>query len=265
MEGLDNTGGKFDKYPLQPEVGEILSEAGSENLVRELGSDYVLKEVHEWNAAHPDEEVGNKPLRGSFEHLKNLAQDYKKASSYLGEYLLPAYFIRGHATNTEEPTNYVVQKKVSGPTLEEIQLNTGRYQEFLADPHTRKQLSELVWGAKKALVEMKAPLDMGLINIMYDEQASKLYQIDPGSTTELRELLDLRKVIDKYPQEEQELISQYSENALAHAQDKINTLMSLEEDLSLNVEEKRTLDSKYEIEDMVFRQTVDSYFENTKH
>lgn len=233
--------------PFRTEIGEEVG-SGKESIVYMLGSEYVAKEARAWFPEEiinePDPETIKACLQilhpRSEEYLKRTAQDYVQLKRIFGNMLLSSVFVRGYSGKDGEPINYIVQKRVIGKMLGELGDELyGRKDESL-----RAQFLAIVWGAKKAFIEMGVPVDLGDRNVMREDSSGTVFFIDPASPSNIKKLINSKN--------EKAVL-----RARLYVRQRIEAIKKWVDELDVTQEERATLDKRFGITETMYQARIE--------
>lgn len=231
----------LESYPSLETPGKEINR-GYTSIVRELGPDWVIKE---FNPNKPDgtpknaEEIA---LSQNPQYIRELQESQRILSQdfIYGNKIIPTYWVLRKDANGVE--KYVaIQKRFNGETLANLQ-GTKRFSNFFNEnTELRKQMLELIWGSKRALVETGVCDDLHVGNIALvdkDGKSPKLMLFDVPN------LIRLQKIVygEPYAAKMDKIF------ILDNMEKRLNRLQRYEQLLGIAEEEKLNLDQKFGIE-----------------
>ncbi|RJR26826.1 hypothetical protein C4561_03540 [candidate division WWE3 bacterium] len=219
---------------------------GWESIVRELGPDWVIKEVNPFDndgEKKPKSESRMRYLR-SEERAVRMSHEQQRLQQIFGEeHFERMYFIKT-ADEKGEEIFLMIQKRVHGANLNAyIKREDITTEQFIKE--NREQLMELAWGAKKAFIEFGMPLDFHIGNMIREEATGNIKIVDTGEPA--RGLERLSGEIK--PQDVMEIMER--------TEKRLNTMRTLEDRLELSPEEVKALNEKYDIDESEFGKRVE--------
>ncbi|MGD8744354.1 MAG: hypothetical protein PVJ52_02065 [Candidatus Woesebacteria bacterium] len=156
---------------------------------KEIGKGAVSR-VWEHNGDQVIKEVTQKGKVNTEETLKQNQNDYKFLKKRLGNYIPETHFVRG-PNSKGEATNFIVQKKVEGTPLN--QLNDNK----LSDPEIKSTLNKLLkrtldmWNETGRLPDLLGNTKAVLLgprytpNIMIDNETKECYLTDTDANPDI--------------------------------------------------------------------------------
>ena len=259
---LSNT----ESYPFTEEPGKEIGH-GFESIVKEFGPDWVVKE---FNPVKPDGTAKDERAYGwkqSKTNIKELQETQKILSQDIiyGDKLIPTYWVLGSDVDGKEKY-FTVQKRFQGETLQNIIRNGDEsvsYSErfinyFKENIELRSQMMDLVWGSKRALVEMKVFDDFHADNIAVTvenngEKKLKIFDI--------QNMLLTQNLLYNDPYCSLETKKRILYNTEKHA----SRLEKYERWLGVTEEERNRLDAKYGIDQNKYQEEVNNLQEMHKN
>lgn len=160
--------------------------------------DYVLKEPKKTNyidtltaifpAKKHSEKSAIKKLSkymNSEEHFLVTKKDYELARNILGDLVPECMFLKGPRRTTNKAGLYIIQKKVHGQTWKEYSKGISWKNNYAFILEKKEQLSILIVGAMKILIETGGTIDIWENNLMLDENDNFVI-VDIGTPSELQ-------------------------------------------------------------------------------
>jgi hypothetical protein len=191
---------KQESYPFSERAGVQLGN-GYEVLVKELGTDWVIKEFNPLTSEGEAKSIRSyQRSQSKGEVMENRhSQNLLSKDEYYGDRLLPKYWIIGSDEFGTEKI-FTVQKKFKGTELFEAirkggseQVNEEAFNTyFVKYPEQREQLLDLIWTSKKIFVNLGVFDDFHLQNVAVTEQdngTEKLMVFDTQNVLGTSELL----------------------------------------------------------------------------
>jgi hypothetical protein len=240
----------IESYPFSEPPGKEINR-GYVSIVKEFGPDWVIKE---FNPLKPD---GTPKEESSYErsqgpsHIKELQETQRILSQdfIYGNKLIPTHWVLDSDENGKEKY-FALQKRFRGETISEIIQNgdqslkyNERFKKFFNEnPDLRKQMLELMWGTKRALVEMGVFDDFHLGNIAIVKEEG----IPPKlKIFDIQNLIRTQRVLYKEPPAPIES----RRNVLNKVEKHSSRLEKYENWLGVTEEERSHLDQKFGIGD----------------
>ena len=231
--------------PFKHQPGERIG-SGWESLVHELGPDWVIKEIN------PIDEHGEEKNPGWIEEVrtpervKAFSKEQQKLEEIFGkERFNRVYFVEAQRQPHDEKGEVeylMIQKRVQGEKMSELDGEVYRSEyEMVRD--NREEYKELIWGSKKAFIELGAPIDFHEGNLVQDKETGRVNIVDCGFPSESRKHIFQGK-------------GERSQNALVRAYERLDKLHRLEGYLDLSDEEVGELNQKYGIDEESFLGSV---------
>lgn len=248
---------KIENFPFEEEPGEELGR-GYESIVRELGPDWVIKE---FNPLKPDETPKHEKayeLSQSEKNIKELqeTQRFLQSASIFGENIIPSYWVLGQ-DETGNKKYFTIQKRFNGDTLESIvesQDSKEKYDDrfgkfFTEHPILREQMVHLIWGSKKALVEMGVfddfhPDNIAVVNEEDGKQKLKIFDI--------QNMVKTKRLLYEDPNCPLESKQNILKNTERHA----TRLERFQKWLNVTEEERQALDTEFGLENNAYENSV---------
>lgn len=232
--------------PFEHQPGEEIG-SGWESVVRELGPNWVIKEVN------PFDEKGKRRSKERIEGMRSLERvmSYSEEQRRLEEIFGKEHFNRVHfvqarknARNMEkEPEYLMVQKRVRGEKVSDIdQRDYKSTHEMILD--NREEFKHIVWGAKKVFAELGTSMDFHEGNMVREEGTGRVVIVDSGFPSESA------KVIYKQKNER-------SKDALFRAYRRINRIKEFETYLELTEEEKVEMDEEFDLSEESYNEQLE--------
>ena len=242
-------GGDIPFLNIQPEKERIGK--GYESIVFPLNEDWVLKRINRFendgSPKSPDRIRYFNDLHASPE----FQEEQDKLEKIFGkDYFYKTTYIKGNNEKGDLEW-FGIQKRVHGETLKTLvsdrEKRIYRNQEEMVFKN-REDMSEIIWGMKKAFIELGSPIDFHSQNLMRDERTGKVVIIDTGN-----------------PSQEARYIFEESfhhgtkgrlEHSLESSYGRLHLLKEYERYLKLSQEEIDNLDKKYGINDELYNSQV---------
>jgi hypothetical protein len=231
-----------DHFPFAYLQGEFIGK-GAESIVKELGPDWVIKEVN------PTDKQGNARSQKTIEWFRNpdrvreLNKEQIILEQLIGkEHFVRSYFIYGEDQNGNEGY-MMVQKRIDGKTVRDLvgsEYSSPREMIY----QNREQLMEIVWGVKKAFIELGVPVDFHDGNMIKETGTGRIVLVDCGFPSEENSRVFGTKVYEGI------------NRTLANEYKRIDRIRYYETYLKLSEEEKQKLDTKHEVSDEAFNSRV---------
>ncbi|MFA6981723.1 MAG: hypothetical protein WC243_01715 [Patescibacteria group bacterium] len=247
----------IESYPFAyrpgPEIGQ-----GYVSKVKELGPDWVVKE---FNPVTPD---GTPKDEGAYErsqkprHIGELQETQRILSQdfIYGDKLIPTYWVLGSDENGNEKYS-TVQKRFQGKTVHDIIINgdramsySKRFRTFFGENRQlREQMLELIWGTKRALIEVGVFDDFhaGNIAVVTEEGSEPKMKV-----FDIQNMIRSQRILYGDPPSPPEYKRHVLENVDKHAE----RLGKYEEWLEVTEEERAELDRRFGVVDGKYDHTV---------
>jgi hypothetical protein len=177
--------------PESVEYDHVLKEPAGANIFEALAEKFPPSTESEEQAINDLIEYSDS--KESFINSKN---DYEAMKEIFGDLLADTQYIIGKPRGDNELGFYILQDKVKGSTWTEFSKGKDRNQNQESIMQQREQLIELTGGARKALVELGATVDIWGANLMVDENENFVL-IDPGTPSELERHFDTLLALPK--------------------------------------------------------------------
>ncbi|HSX39141.1 MAG TPA: hypothetical protein VLI92_00955 [Candidatus Saccharimonadales bacterium] len=247
----------IESYPFSESPGKEIGR-GYTSIVKELGPDWVIKE---FNPLKPD---GTPKDKEAFEksqnpsHIQDLQETQRILSqdSIYGSKILPTYWVLRDDQNGKE--KYItIQKRFKGETLEALR-DQKRFTKFFNENRDlREQMLELMWGSKKALVEMGICDDLHVGNIALVEKDGKTREL---MLFDIPNLIEFQKILYGQPPAS----TKVRKYILAIMETRASRLEKYEKWIDVTEEEKLALDQKFGIENGKYSNVVNNLLQMKK-
>jgi hypothetical protein len=247
----------IENFPFEAGPGDELGR-GFESIVKELGPDWVIKE---FNPLKPD---GTPKHEKAYEmsqteaNIKELqeTQQFLQSDLIFGENLIPIYWVLGRDEDGNKKY-FTVQKRFNGDTLENIiesqdsrEKYDNRFDQFFVEhPELRSQMLRLIWGSKKALVEM---------GVFDDFHPDNIAVVDEEDGKQRLEIFDIQNMVKtrRLLYEDPNCPLESKQNILKNTERHASRLERYQKWLNVTEEEKQVLDTEFGIETSAYENTV---------
>jgi len=219
--------------PFAHQPGETIG-IGRESVVKELGPDWVIKEVNPLNENGEKRSEGHMEWFRSPERVKSLSREQEKLEEIFGkDHFLRAHFVYGKDAEGKEGY-MMVQKRIEGDTMRDLVGEEYSSTKEMIEQN-REEYMEIVWGAKKAFIELGVPIDFHDGNMVKEASTGNIVLIDSG-----------------FPSEEGSFVfsgeGRRANNALTRAYQRVDRIKEYEGFLGLGQREVEELNQKYGID-----------------
>lgn len=245
-----------ESYPFAEPIGDVIGK-GKESIVHELGPNWVVKEFN------PLDENGELKDPKSYERSQSerYIKEYQETQRVLsqdfvfGDKLLPIQWVLG-TDEKGNPKYFTLQKRIESNTLTNT-IKNGRDEipdeEFIrrfkllseTNPVFREEMLELVWGAKRALIETGVFYDFHPGNIAVQRDGS-LKIIDLPNMVHSANLVYSEG--DKYLRAKHKILGKVEKHH--------DRLQDFEKWLEVTPSEREGLDNKFGTEDNKYEDVV---------
>lgn len=228
--------------PFAHQPGEVIG-TGRESIVKELGPDWVIKEVNPLNARGENRSEGRMAWFRSPERVKGLSKEQEKLEEIFGKDHFPrAYFVYGKDAEGKEGY-MMVQKRIEGDTMRDLIGDEYESEKDMIEQN-REQYMAIVWGTKKAFVELGVPIDFHDGNMVRETNTGNIVLIDTG-----------------FPSEEGSFVfdgeGHRAHHGLTRAYQRVDRIKQYENFLNLSQREIRELNEQYGLDETDFDNQIE--------
>jgi hypothetical protein len=231
------------EFPFSEEINEEVLGTGWESITKRIG-DWVVKEPNPVNLKGQERSQRMMDFLRSLKRIKRVSADQEKLAQIINkENFAKTHYVYGKYKKNEKPNYIAVQRYIPGTALTElIGTQYQNSQEMVAN--NREEFKELLWGVKKAFVEIGAPIDFHPGNIIRHENTKNLVIIDAGIPTEEYEIIKSEEDNKRTP------------NIFENIYERLQRIGRYEKYLNLSQQEEEKLNSKYNITTEQFDEKV---------
>ncbi|MFC1755778.1 hypothetical protein ACFLZK_00080 [Patescibacteria group bacterium] len=231
-----------EHLPFEHKPGEKIG-SGYESIVRELGPDWVIKEINPYKPSGEKKSSGEINFSRSPERIKVINKNQERLEEIFGkEHFARTYFVKVEDKGNKD--EYVmVQKRIKGTVFSEVAGIEFTSNKQMVES-SREDFKNIIWGVKKATVELGVPMDIHAGNIMREEKTGRLVIFDSGVPSEEADLV-FNSDLDR------------AKRAFIRADRRINRIREYEGYLELTEEERKELNEKYDLNDEDFERQVE--------
>lgn len=218
--------------------------SGWESAPRKLGEKLVINEVNRFTSDGQERSQEMIEMLRSPERVKKMVNEQNRLENIINkENFAKTSFVYGKYREDEDPIYMPIHEYIPGETLGELIGDEYLNSEEMVSKNA-EQMKEVIWSVKKTFVEIGLPIDFHPGNIVKEEKTNRLVIIDTGM-----------------PMEEYEIITSDEEdhrtqNIFERTYQIINRISRYEEYLNLTKDQKKELNSKYEITQEEFNKRV---------
>ncbi|MEK7595377.1 MAG: hypothetical protein AAB443_02165 [Patescibacteria group bacterium] len=247
----------IENFPFEQTPGQELGR-GFESIVKELGPEWVIKE---FNPLKPDGTTKHEKayeMSQSETNIKELqaTQQFLQSELIFGDNFIPTHWVLGNDKEGNK-VYFTIQKRFKGDTLEKViesQDSKEKYDNrfdkyFEQNPELRAQMVRLIWGSKKALVEM---------GVFDDFHPDNIAVVNEGDNKQRLMIFDLQNMMKtkRLLYEDPNCPIESKRNILKNTERHASRIERYEEWLHITEAEKLKLNEEFKLENNAYENSV---------